>query len=207
MKPTVGYAVLFMALCAAPSVSLGQGVGGNSPTYTIHSLTPVEITIPENPVQWRGEVGSASAPIGVQMEWTGPMWTTEFQRSDSRLLRAGHVIQIEEYLTVQGDSPWTGWNMEIGTDSFAWWSPTWGYVKTDSGAWASGLQRASNGSSMDFTFDPLSPGTRVQVVVRLRYDGALPYDGTLQLVQCPVPEPTSFLLIAFSVVFCATYRR
>ncbi len=188
MRIAATVVVALAGLLGAVPAASGQGVGGSSPTNTVHPLIPGEISIPEDPVHWKGDVGSEAASSGIELDPEGPVWSKTFQRSGTRLFQLGQVIEIKEYLMVQGDLAWTGWSTEIDVADFGWWSPSWGFVQTDSGALVPGLQRSIDGPRMSFTFDPLPPGTRVELNLRLTYTGTVPFDGTLHLSQldfCP----------------------
>lgn len=207
MRITPAVIALLAVLIGGDPSAWGQGVGGSSPTNTVHPLIPGEISIPEDPVHWKGDVGSEAASIGIELAPDGSVWSKTFQRSGTRLFQFGQVVEIKEYLMVQGDLAWTGWSTRIDTSDFGWWSPSWGFVQTESGALVPGLQRSIDGPGMSFTFDPLTPGTRVELSLRLTCTGTVPFDGTLHLSQYPTPEPAPALLLMSLFVLTPLRRR
>lgn len=198
MKPTVGYAVLFMALCAAPSVSLGQGVGGNSPTWTSHTLDRVEISTPEDPISWSAAVGSVQAAIQVALDPSGLLWTKEFQTSDGSAIAWHDVVQIEEHLVVAGNRAWTGWDTQIMTNGITW-NRLGTYVNPvvilANGSRPSGLYVTFEGASAHASFDPLPAGTQVTVLIKVMYNDPGPFAAPFEISQFPTPEPTTFLFL------------
>ena len=116
-------------------------------------------------------------------------------------------IGIVEYLTVSGTTPWTDWHEEIAELGWRWIDDRAGsgdpsFTHSD-GSPISGLSitftdpTPTSGGRIDFKFDPLPPGTNVNISKRLVYDGLDPllpgevFIGRLNLFEYPtVPEPT-----------------
>jgi hypothetical protein len=135
------------------------------------------------------------------------------------------VFSAIEYITIGGTVPWTDWHEAIMQPGWRWQDdrgasgePTFTFA---SGAPIPGLgiaftdPTATAGGKIDFTFDPLPPGTNLKITKRLLFEGLdplLPGDtflGTLDIFEYPtVPEPTcSMLLIVGTTVFALTARR
>jgi hypothetical protein len=110
-------------LAVASPMAFGQGVGGSSPTDTSHVLSP-GFGMPEPPVNWQSVVGTISTPVGVELDPTGPAWVQHFQTEGGVLINPDRYIQITENLIVIGDTPWTGWHVELTNPDFHWFD--WG---------------------------------------------------------------------------------
>jgi hypothetical protein len=113
-----------MLLAAATRTALTQGVGGGSPTDTSHTLHLVA-SIPEDPTDWSTRIGTAAAPIGVQLDPSGPVWSKHFQTQNGRPIGGGvtgPIVGIEENLLVGGSISWTGWHSDLATGGFIWYT-------------------------------------------------------------------------------------
>jgi hypothetical protein len=122
-------------------------------------------------------------------------------------------IGVVEHLTVGGTTPWTDWHEEISELGWRWLDDRAGsgdpsFTHSD-GTPITGLSitftdpTPTSGGRIDFRFDPLPPGTNVNINKRLVYDGLdrlLPgevFIGKLDLFEYPtVPEPTGQVLAA-----------
>ncbi|RMF82180.1 MAG: PEP-CTERM sorting domain-containing protein [Nitrospirae bacterium] len=117
----------------------------------------------------------------------------------------GNYGVIEELIVGPGPA-WTDWHEEILSPSpGADW--TGGTIYDASGAPVAGLTVQVMGPRIWFFFDPLPPGTPIQVVKTLHYGIAganLPID----VAEYPTtPEPTSLALVAGCLAGLAVLRR
>lgn len=213
MRNTVIVLVSLAAIFGPAPAAWGQGVGGNSPTHTTHSLEVVFV-VPEEYHSRLGEVGTQVSPLGVQLDPNGPVWEKVFQVDTSVIpsISPQAVSRISEHLIVEGDLPWTGWSIDIATQDFAWFPrPSggrfWFSMLTPYGfTFVPGMQATFEQSRLDFTFDPLPVGTQISIIADIRYEGAQPFASDLQLNQYPVPEPASALVL-MSLLALRPFRR
>lgn len=173
----------------------GQGVGGNSPTETTHMVQTIP-QAPEAPTMWETLIGSADARIGVELDPLGPTWLKHLQRSGpAGSFEPQHFINIYEHLAVSGQRSWTGWTQQIDVPGFEW-RRSGPYVQPTTilanGAVPSGLNIETDGSMLRFTFDPLPPGTHIDITSGLRY-GSTVLPGSFDIQQFPIPEPATLL--------------
>jgi hypothetical protein len=120
-------------------------------------------------------------------------------------------ISIVEHLTVAGTTPWTDWHEEFSTLGWRWIDDRAGsgdpsFTHSD-GTPIPGMSitftdpTPTSGGRIDFRFDPLPPGTNVNINKRFVYDGLdrlLPVEvfiGKLDLFEYPtIPEPAGVAL-------------
>jgi hypothetical protein len=189
--------IVIAALAAAgvsTAAAWGQGVGGASPTQTEHLLVPAA-GIPENPLQWWAFVGSPENPLAVELDPVGPTWMADFGVEQGNAISSNEISLIDERLLIQGGLPWTGWQMEILTSHFDW-STQWLSPAFDvrvNNIRVSGLNVELLGPVARVSFDPLPPGTAVQIKARIAYEGTAVFTDPLQVEQFPIPEPATLL--------------
>jgi hypothetical protein len=70
----------------------------------------------------------------------------------------------------------------------------------------SGLDIQVDGSVLRFTFDPLPPGTQIDIISGLRYGDWLSPE-SFDVQQFPVPEPAALACIGVGGVILAGRRR
>jgi hypothetical protein len=193
--------VLLAALLAPGAGAWGQGVGGGSPTETTHTIQGT-YQIPEAPKMWETQIGLPEDRIGVELDPVGPTWLKHIQRDGDPLSTwPQHYIRLNEYLVISGERSWTGWTQQIDVPAFEWVLSNTSILAN--GATPTGLSIVTDGSVLRCTFDPLPPGTQINLLSRLRYDGTLLVD-SFDVQQFPVPEPTTLLEV---LVLAALIRR
>lgn len=190
------------AVVGAASAAWGQGVGGTSPTETTHTIQGI-YQIPEAPKMWETQIGLPEARIAVELDPAGPTWLMHVQRDGDPLSTwPQHYIRLNEYLVISGERSWTGWTQQIDVPGFEWVLSSTSILAN--GATPTGLNIVTDGSVLRFTFDPLPPGTQINLLSRLRYDGTLLVD-SFDVQQFPIPEPTAIL--GFLVLASLIRRR
>jgi hypothetical protein len=134
----------------------------------------------------------------------------EFAASDTGV-GALMVFSVTEQITVGGTVPWMDWHELILQPGWRWLDDRAGSgeptIHFASGVTIPGLEVSftdptpTSGGQLDFTFDPLAPGTNIRITKRLIFEGLdplLPGDvflGTLDIYQYPtVPEPATLVL-------------
>ena len=147
----------------------------------------------------------------------------EFAASDTGF-PALMIFGVSEWVKVGGTTPWTDWHEEIMQPGWRWLDdragsgePSFHYA---SGVTVPGLTVAftdptpTSGGRIDFTFDPIPPGTLLRINKRLIFEGLdplLPGDeffGTLDIFQYPtVPEPASMVLVIAGLAAVAGIAR
>ncbi len=184
---------MFLCLAGIGTTALAQGVGVGSPTETTHALTHV-FSIPENPINWNGQVGTTDNPLGVSLDPSGPVWTKSFEPEGS-LAPLNNIVLLREYLLIAGDKSWTGWHMSIETEGFDWYSQyiPFQFVLRANGSNVSGAQISLlPDRAIQFSFPELVPGTAVEIGVKMSYNGGDPFADAVHVQQYPTPEPMTF---------------
>lgn len=197
----------FLFITGVGAAAWAQGVGGSSPTETTHMVQTIP-HVPEGPTVWETLIGSTHARIGVGLDPLGPAWLKHLQRSGpAGSFEPQHFVSIYEHLVISGQQSWTGWTQEIDAPGFEW-RLSGPYVEPTTilanGAVPSGLNIETTGSTLQFTFDPLPPGTQIDIITGLRYGDALLPD-SFDVQQFPVPEPTT--LFGFLVLITLIRRK
>jgi hypothetical protein len=180
----------------ASQMALAQGVGN------IGSL-PTVFPGPNPPVGWN--VVSSTGPIPVVLNPTGPAWSKNFTGPNGGPFAQpafGPPLPVHESLVVAGILPWTDWHEDvIGIDASGAPDPGWVWANPAllvGGLPAPGLSITGAGTnSLSFYFNPLPPGTVVDIRKQLVYNG-LPgatFIGTLAIHEYPTPEPATMGLM------------
>jgi hypothetical protein len=127
------------------------------------------------------------------------------------------TFSVIEYVTVGGTTPWTDWHESVMQPGWRWLDDRAGSGEPSfafaSGAPIPGLSVAFTdptlvtGGKIDFTFDPLPPGTHLKIAKRLVFEGLDPllpgetFLGKMDVFQHPsVPEPVGLLMALQSAV-------
>jgi MYXO-CTERM domain-containing protein len=127
----------------------------------------------------------AGGPVKVIRDPNGSPWAKDLQGPSGGPFIAvpGDLFSVSEFLVIDGPLDWADWHEEI-------LSPDWEWVVNAAnpadflanGAPAPGLTVSALGSTIDFDFDPLPPGTLIEIQKTLQYvgdPGATPEPATL----------------------------
>lgn len=197
-------AVVASLLAALPASVLAQGVGNLPALPTSFDLGPAGWQI----------VSAAGTPIPVVRDPNGPPWIKNLNGSGSAPLVAqpGFSAQVHEMLQVSGNLPWTDWHEDILSPGWSW-VPVFFNVN---GNPASNLQIANTpgspiaGGSISYVFDPVLPGSTVEILKRLVFNAGIPgavHVGSVQVAQYPTPEPASLACLALGGIMLLRKRR
>jgi len=201
-------AIVSAGLAASP-MAMAQGVGN------IGSLpTQFETTNPPNGWVVADPAGN---PIPVELDPTGPVWSKSFTGPNGGPFAQpafGPPLSVMEVLTVSGNLPWTDWHEDVvGIDASGTLDPGWVWTNPFvlvNGVPAAGLTVNGVGtSSLDFYFNPIAPGSLVQIRKALVYNG-LPgttFIGTLAIHEYPTPEPATLGLAGLGSLLFLRRRR
>ncbi|MGB9626102.1 MAG: PEP-CTERM sorting domain-containing protein [Phycisphaerae bacterium] len=190
-------AVVSASLLAAQA-ALAQGVGniGSLPTQFVTTNPPNGWVVAD----------PAGGPIPVELNPSGPQWSKAFTGPNGGPFAQpafGPPLPVTEVLVVSGNLPWTDWHEDvIGVDASGLPDPGWVWANPFilvNGAPPAGLSIVGAGTgSLSFFFNPVAPGSLVQIRKELVYNG-LPgttFIGTLAIHEYPTPEPATIGLLA-----------
>jgi MYXO-CTERM domain-containing protein len=190
--------VIALIVLLAAQMALAQGVGnlGSLPTQ-------FETTNPPNGWVVMDPTGG---PIPVSLDPNGPVWGKVFTgpQGGNFVYPAGTLpLAVSEMFVVSGNLPWTDWHEDVLDPTWTWANP---FVLVN-GVPASGLTTLINGGNLSYFFDPVAPGSLIQIRKDLVWNGALgtTFFGTLPIHEYPTPEPASFGLLSLGGLL--TLRR
>jgi hypothetical protein len=192
----VGLVVTAVVLGAA-TAAFAQGVGN------LGSL-PTQFTSPAPVIGWSVDSGIATNPwLPVQISPTGPQWVKTFSGPNGQPFTAvpGQTFTLQELLVIAPTQSWTDWHEHILTPGWDWVQPT---LFMANFAPPPGLSTVftpgtpSVGGAVDFYFNPLAPGTLLDIRKTLQYTGTpgVAFNGTIQIAEYPTPEPATLSLLA-----------
>lgn len=199
--------VFTVCVLALGSAAWSQGVGGASLTETTHLLRGRYQG--SWATEWEVHVGLTDDRVGIELDPAGPSWLKHFQRDGAPgSLFPQHLIYLHEHLVISGERSWTGWIQQIDATDFAW-ALAYPFPNTmilANGVVPSGLAIEAEGASLRFSFDPLPPGTQIDIFAGLIYGNANLVD-SFDVRQFPTPEPATMILIGAATAMWATRRR
>lgn len=193
--------VAVVAVLAAAGASYAQGVGnpGALPQF-----------IPLDPSGTGWFIGTH----GVVRDPNGPKWhKTLFGGPTAPVVaQPGQIFSLSESLFIAGNLPWSDWHEEILTPGWDWVSPIAfmanGVVPSGYGV-TNIAGTATQGGTLNFVFDPLPPGTKIDIRKHLQYNGpsGAVFVGTIEIDQYPTPEPASAGLLGLGSLLVLRRRR
>lgn len=198
MKSQTSLRMLIVGLCGVigANAALGQGVGN------LGSL-PTQFQSPQPIVGWSVDSGIATNPwVPVQISPTGPQWVKTFTAPNGQPFTAvpGQTFTLQELLVIAPTQSWTDWHEHILTPGWDWVAPT---VFMANFATPPGMTTVhtpgtmTTGGALDFYFNPLVPGTLLDIRKTLMYVGqpGVVFTGTLQIAEYPTPEPATLAML------------
>ena len=190
--------VVSITLVAA-QMALGQGVGNLS------SL-PTQFDTPIPPTGWNVVDPATGGPIPVVLDPLGPVWGKNFTGPNGGPFSYPALappLPVHELLVVAGTLPWTDWHEDVLDPTWSWANPT----ILVNGLPPTNLTTSLSGGSLSFFFDPISPGSIIDIRKELVYNGVpgQSFQGTLPIHEYPTPEPAS--LGALAIGGLLAFRR
>ncbi len=185
---------------AVSQMALAQGVGN------LGSL-PTQFETPIPPTGWV-VVDPAGGPIPVSLDPNGPVWGKNFTGPNGGPFSYpafAPPLPVVELLVVAGNLAWTDWHEDVLDPNWSWANPS----ILVNGSVPTGLTTSLSGGSLSFFFDPVAPGSLIDIRKDLVYNG-LPgttFVGTLPIHEYPtgVPEPASIGLFCIGGLWA--FRR
>lgn len=197
----VKLAVVALVGSVASQAVLAQGVGN------LASL-PTQFETSNPPTGWV-VVDPNGLPIPVSLDPAGPVWKKDFTGPNGGPFSYPALsppLYVSEHLIVAGNIPWTDWHEDVLDPNWTWANP----LLLVNGLPAPGLTVAGVGtSSLSFFFNPVAPGSTIDIRKELVYNG-LPgtaFIGTLPIIQYPTPEPATLGLLAIGSLAALRRRR
>ena len=201
--------VVVSATLAASPMAFAQGVGN------IGSL-PTQFQTGTPPNGWT--VISSTGPIPVVLDPNGPAWGKAFTGPNGGSFMqpgaGGPALPVTEVLQVAGNRPWTDWPEEvIGADAAGAPDYGWSWVNPSilvNGVTPGGLTITGVGTNnLSFFFNPVAPGSVVQIRKDLVYNGipGAAFVGTLAVHEYPTPEPATVGLMGIGSLLMWRRRR
>ena len=215
--------LMFGFLMSYTSVAWGFGSSGDT---TKPSTTG---NFPQNPNGgwFIGDTEDTRVPIFVDPT-KGP-WDKTLQSSTGGNLMGvnpGTRIRLFEGLVIERLPNWTDWHEQILTPGWDWVVPPVGAPKfTNESAGGVDLAAppnnppthtaptATQGGQLDFSFAPLTPGTRIDIDKQLVFQGSTPFTGTITVREFPtipsqvVSEPASLILLVSGLASLGAVAR
>ncbi len=224
---TLALAVSAALVATACRAQIFPPMSAGPPPLTPFTPVGQHLTIPQGP---NGEfsLGDPVNPLVVSYSPTaGPLekWLMpNFDQNGDGQIDVGDFFQfisnpilLQEHLIVGPGQPWTDWHERIVGNDWVWTSAQLTTPGPPPGP--TGLIVQNSGTAVDFFFDPIAPGTPVDITKQLQFVGmptpAMIADFVdrkfmIRIVEYPtsVPEPSSLLLatmvsgIGFSLARC-----
>ncbi|MBI4578311.1 MAG: PEP-CTERM sorting domain-containing protein [Planctomycetes bacterium] len=192
----------------AASAAHGQGVG---------NIGALPSGIPMNTTGTGWDVGNAASPQTVVLDPNGPPWRKHLTDPLGGPFTAApfQPFYLHESLVIGPTQPWTDWHEKILTPGWEWVVPTpTPPMFFANGVPAPGLSTvytpgSPGGSTLDFYFNSLPPGTKIEIRKLLQYTDAtgVAFQGVVEIEEYPTPEPASIGLLALGGIALLRRRR
>jgi len=176
-------AVAGLVLLAGSGIAMAQGVG---------NLGQLPVPIPINSTNTWVVNNAAGGPLPVVLNPTGPVWHKDLLAPPGALIQGGVTYHLRELLVVAGNLPWADYHENILTPGWNWTNPLF----LVNGLVPAGLSVINAGANISFNFNPIAPGSVVQISKDLIYTGPVPalFSG-IGVDQYPTPEPAMLGLL------------
>ena len=191
---------------AAAQAALAQGVG---------NIGSLPLVIPQNsPGGW--VIGTPPAPIPVVRDPNGPKWIKHLTDPGGGPIinpNPGTIYDINETVQIAGNLWWSDWHEEIITPGWEWTSAVSileNVIQPPAGLTIVNTPGTlTEGGTLEFYFDPLPPGTLLNIRKQLQYVGipGTVHIGPIELAQYPTPEPATMALLAAGSLVALRRRR
>jgi hypothetical protein len=186
-------------LFASSALAQGVGNGGSLPTVFMQNTANNGWNV----------VDPQGQPIPVQLDPNGPVWSKVFTDPNGGNFfqpAFGPPLPVYEALQVAPTLPWTDWHEDVIHPDWVWTNPS----ILVNGVTPGGLTITGAGTnSLSFFFNPVAPGSIVEIFKDLVYTGVpgTTFIGTLNIHEYPTPEPASAALLGCAGVLLLSRRR
>jgi len=192
MKPRKAIVTASVAVSACVLIAThgyAQGVG---------NLASLPVVFPADPSNTGWFIGQ----YGVSLDPNGPPWIKSLVNPNGgpMIVQPGQTFTLQESLFIAPSLPWKDWHEQILTPDWDWASPV---AFLANGVPAPNLTishtppTGTSGGTLDFNFDPLPVGTKIDIRKQLKYIGSTgkPFDGVVRIAEYPTPEPATLGLL------------
>lgn len=191
---------------------LGTVLGLLLSSVSLGTEVPFDVDFPFTvinvPFEGSWTVGSPDAPMPMDIVFDGGS-LIKFLESPG-LLTPWSTVNLWEHFEVTGTDSWTSWQEQIlfpDLFPYKWGASISFQVVPDVGAPfdPAGLALTQTDDALMFTFDPLAPGTMIDIHKELIFTGSLPiklpqFAPGLFVNEFAAPEPSSIMLFALGAV-------
>jgi len=204
--------VNLVLLPAAWAISVGDGAGPNAETSYDFGTASI--------AGWVIDANLNLDPVPVALDPTAGPWlktlNVPVNLPAQFSITEGDIAAVEENLMVDGTTPWTDWHEEILT-------PGWEWVERDADGFhwpviaetspfdpLPGFSFILSPTDLDFFFDPIQPGTSINIYKFIQFVGTDSADPNeiasdpIVLSEYPtasaVPEPSTVVLMGLGLV-------
>jgi hypothetical protein len=206
-------------MIAAPSAKVWAIPASNNYSQPSAETFHDQQTLPDGLQGWA--IGAVDNRIGVTLDPTAGPWIKNLLgpnggnvSADDTGFTAPSSYALDEHLVIGGQLSWTDWHEDVLT-------PGWniGALISANGGPVHGLvvdltdtNWPTTGGTVSMTFDPLPPGTRIDLKKTLSWVGDPKvignlFNGVIRIAEYPTPEPGSAVLFGLGIVGLLLLRR
>lgn len=200
---SIAVIALLIAALAGP-VAWGQGVGNVGSLPNVFQQTTA----------FPGWDLTGGTPLPVVRDPNGPKWVKHLVDPNGGpfVAQPGQTFPVHELLQIAGNLSWTDWHEEILTPGWQWVNPTsflGNFTLPSNLVTTYQPPTTTSGGIVSFNFDPLAPGTLVDIRKTLQYVGTpgTVFVGTVEVAEYPTPEPATLSLLALGGLALLRRRR
>ncbi len=199
----VAAGLILSGVLIAAGPANGQGVG---------NLSALPSLIPADPAAGGWFIGQ----YGVVRDPNGPKWIKILADPNGGPFTAapGQTFTVTESLFIAPELDWADWHEDILTPGWEWVDPIVFLANGSSPANLAVINMSgdpTHGGSVWFYFDPLPPGTKIDIRKKLQYVGGADgtaFFGKVEIAQYPTPEPATLAMLGLgSAVLWRRHRR